>query len=176
MGSTSEMTAVRFDVNDAKLRESFLRHGMIDAIADLTEDAVPLWGHMNPQQMIEHLFWSFQCSTGVVVVPCHTPMSVLDRAKRFLYNDKYTPHEFKNPAIGENLPSLRFSTLAEAKAGLQKEVASFFERVRSVPSSMYVHPVFGPLGVEEWERSHFKHCYHHLSQFGIIDEAGTSRV
>jgi oxepin-CoA hydrolase/3-oxo-5,6-dehydrosuberyl-CoA semialdehyde dehydrogenase len=170
------MTAILFDVNDAKLRESFLSQVMFDAIAKLAEDSVPSWGHMTPQQMIEHLFWAFQCSTGVVDLPCYTPVSVLDRAKRFLYDNRHTPHEFKNPALGENLPSLQFSTLTEAREALQKEAVHFFEHFRSVPGAIHVHPIFGPLRAEEWERAHFKHCYHHLSQFGTIDMVGTTRT
>jgi len=168
------MTAIPFDVNDAKLRESFLSQVMFEAIAKLTEDTQPLWGKMTPQQMIEHLFWAFQCSTGAVDLPCYTPASVLERAKRFLYDNRHTPHELKNPAIGERLPSLQFSTLTKARAALQKEVFHFFDHFRAVPEAIHVHPLFGPLGGEEWQRSHFKHCYHHLSQFGTIDERGTT--
>jgi oxepin-CoA hydrolase/3-oxo-5,6-dehydrosuberyl-CoA semialdehyde dehydrogenase len=170
------MIFVPFDVSNAKLRESFLRQVMFDAVAKLTEDTLPLWGNMTAQQMIEHLFWAFQCSTGVVNLPCYTPASVLERTKRFLHDNRHTPHEFKNPAIGEKLPALHFSTLADARAALQKEVVHFFDHFRTVPDAIHVHPIFGPLGAEEWERSHFKHCYHHLSQFGSIDEVRTTRA
>jgi oxepin-CoA hydrolase/3-oxo-5,6-dehydrosuberyl-CoA semialdehyde dehydrogenase len=170
------MTAVPFDVNDDDLRESFLRRVMFDALTDLTEDTLSLWGTMTPQQMIEHLRWAFQCSTGIIELPCYTPGNLLERAKRFLYDNRQTPHQFKNPAIGENMPPLHFSTLADAKAGLQKEIIRFFDHFREVPDAIHVHPIFGPLEAQEWQRSHFKHCYHHLCQFGIIDERGTTSV
>jgi hypothetical protein len=32
-----------------------------------------------------------------------------------------------------------------------------------------MHPLFGPIGAEEWTRVHFKHAYHHLLQFALID-------
>ena len=35
-----------------------------------------------------------------------------------------------------------------------------------------VHPTFGPLAAEEWSRSHFKHVYHHLLQFGLLERDG----
>jgi hypothetical protein len=30
-------------------------------------------------------------------------------------------------------------------------------------------PVFGPIGYEEWHRTHYKHMHHHLLQFGLIE-------
>ena len=167
------MIAIPFDVNDEKLRKKFFDQLFTECIARLDENTIPLWGNMNPQQMIEHLVWAFECSTGTLEVLCRTQANLLERAKRFLYDNRPTPHEFKNPLLGENPPPFRFPSFVDAKGALQKEVAHFNDYFQKQPDAVHVHPVFGPLNAEEWHRSQFKHCYHHLLQFGIVNQEGT---
>jgi hypothetical protein len=167
------MTEISFDVNDEKLRETFFDLLLPDCIARLTETAPPLWGKMTAQHMIEHLLWAFECSTGTIDLPCYTPENLLQRAKRFLYDNRPTPQLFRNPLLGENPPPFRFTGFADAKSALRNEVTRFVDQFRQQPNALHVHPIFGPIGAEEWHRSHFKHCYHHLLQFGLIDQSGT---
>ena len=129
---------------------------------------------MTPQHMIEHLVWAFECSTGIIEVTCRTPENLLERVKKFLYNNQQTPHDFKNPLLGEIPPPFRFPSFANAKGALHKEAARFVDHFREQSNAIQVHPVFGPLCAEEWQRSHFKHCYHHLLQFGLINQIGTT--
>lgn len=167
------MTVIPFDVNDDKLRVRFFNQLLTDCIARLTENAPPLWGKMTPQHMIEHLVWAFECSTGTIEVPCCTPENLVQRAKRFFYDNRLTPRDFKNPLLGEDPPLLRFPGFGDAKAAMNKEHTRFVDHFREQPTAIHIHPIFGPLGAEEWQRSHFKHCYHHLMQFGLINEFGT---
>jgi len=168
------MIAIPFDVNDEKLRKKFYDQLFAECIASLAENTPPLWGKMTPQHMIEHLVWAFECSTGILEVPCRTPANLLERAKRFLYDNRPTPHEFKNPLLGENPPPFRFPRFADAKDALHKEVARFIDHFQEQPNAIHIHPIFGPLGAEEWRRSQFKHCYHHLLQFGLINQSATT--
>lgn len=124
--------------------------------------------------MLEHLIWAFECSTGKLLVRCHTPDSILERVKRFLYDNRPTPREFKNPELGDTPPEFRFANFEIARDRFKDELVHWLEYFREHPDSVHVHPVFGPLGREEWERSHFKHCYHHLLQFGLIEKGGSS--
>jgi oxepin-CoA hydrolase/3-oxo-5,6-dehydrosuberyl-CoA semialdehyde dehydrogenase len=169
----SDVITIPFEVNDKRLREQFFTRLLIEALADLDEHAPASWGNMTSQHMVEHLTWAFQCSTGALELPCHTPEKMLDRAKRFLYDNRETPHNFKNPVLGENPPLLQFPGFGEAKAALQKEVVQFLVHFREQPNAIHIHPIFGPLRAEEWQRAHFKHCYHHLLQFGVLDQHGT---
>ena len=162
------MTVIPFDVNDNKLREIFFNQHLADCITCLNENTASIWGKMNPQNMIEHLLWAFECSTGTIMLPCRTPEHLLERVKTFLHDNRPTPHNFKNPLLGENPPLLRFHSFDDAKNRLLKEIAHFVVHFREQPNAIHVHPVFGPLGAEEWQRSHFKHCYHHLQQFGSV--------
>jgi hypothetical protein len=81
------------------------------------------------------------------------------------------PHEFKILLPGENL-SFRFPSFAGAKGATHKEAARFADHFPEQPDAIHVRPLFGPLSAEEWQRSLFKHCYHHLLQFGLINKQG----
>ncbi len=162
------MMTILFDVNSEKLRTEFFHHQLSEAIVDLKESTPPSWGTMSAQHMIEHLVWAFRCSTGALELRCHTPEHLRDRTKRFLYDARPTPRCFKNPELGETPPPLEFSNLSDAQRALREEVILFCDHFRAYPKAIHTHPIFGPLSAEEWQRSHFKHCYHHLMQFGLI--------
>ena len=163
------VVTIRFDVNDAELREAFLRNLLLDALAPLSDNSNPLWGRMSAQQMVEHLGWAFELSTGQAHVDCLVPEAERERIRMFLYDNRPTPHEFMNPALVRGLPALRRASLVEAKASLRLEVDRFLYQSKMILSAVHTHPVFGPLGGEEWARTHFKHGYHHLLQFRLVD-------
>jgi oxepin-CoA hydrolase/3-oxo-5,6-dehydrosuberyl-CoA semialdehyde dehydrogenase len=165
------MSVIPFDVNDPSIRDAFLARQMFDCIDQLSEKATARWGNMTPQHMVEHLLWAFECSTETLNVSCSTPAHLLERAKRFLFDNRHTPHEFKNPLLGLTPPPFRFASFAESKTALQREVVRFYEHIREQPEAIHIHPIFGPLSADEMHRSHFKHCYHHLVQFGLIGGA-----
>jgi hypothetical protein len=167
---------VRFDVNDTELREAFLNRHFYDALESLSTDSLPQWGDMSAQHMVEHLLWAFMCSTGEITVPCRTPENLLDRIRRFLYDNRSTPRGFKNPLLGPAPPALHFKSLGDAVTALNQDVIRFTGHMLEEPLAIHVHPIFGPLGAEEWQRAHFKHCYHHLLQFGLIRDPGPESV
>jgi oxepin-CoA hydrolase/3-oxo-5,6-dehydrosuberyl-CoA semialdehyde dehydrogenase len=163
------MRVIPFDVNDADLRETFFRRLLFEALVRLRDDARPRWGRMTAQQMIEHLLWAFELSNGEAHVECPIPESQRPRLKPFLHDNRPTPREFMNPVLMTGLPPLRHKSLAEAVASLHTAVARFVRQTASTPDATHMHPVFGPIGMEEWARSHFKHSYHHLLQFGLVE-------
>jgi oxepin-CoA hydrolase/3-oxo-5,6-dehydrosuberyl-CoA semialdehyde dehydrogenase len=167
------MVSYPFDVNDKEIRTAFFDRVLVECIDKLDEHAQPEWGSMTPQHMLEHLLWAFEYSNGILDAACRTPEAVLERSRRFLHDNRPTPHEFKNPLLGDIPPPLKFRAFAEAQGAL-RDANSFFVRIHAgQPETVRVHPIFGPLSLEEWQRSHFKHCYHHLLQFGLIGETGS---
>jgi hypothetical protein len=162
------MIAVPFDVNDAGLRREFLRRTVPEVLAGLREDAEPSWGRMAAPQMVEHLLWAMELSTGRAETTCPVPEARREQAKAFLYDARPTPRDFANPVLTAGLPPLRCASLAEARAALAAETERFAAQAAAAPDAKRMHPVFGPIGPEEWERAHFKHAYHHLVQFGLI--------
>jgi hypothetical protein len=157
-----------FDVNDAAMREAFLREGLPLALAALTPATQPLWGAMGAQQMVEHLAWTFEISTGRVRVDCRFPPEKQQRYKAFLYVNSPTPRGVPNPELVTGLPALRHAGLDEARAAMQQEVERFLEQQAGTPELAYTHPLFGAIAAEEWSRTHYKHVQHHLLQFGLI--------
>ena len=167
------MNAIPFEVNDARIRHDFLNRLFPDAITGLKEETAAQWGKMTAQHMIEHLIWAFKLSTGSAKVICSTPPNLIQRTKRFLYNNNPTPRGFRNPVLNESPAPLQFNSLSRAKHVLHEELLLFFDHFQKSPDAIHVHPIFGPLGSEEWERTHFKHSYHHLLQFGLVMETGS---
>jgi oxepin-CoA hydrolase / 3-oxo-5,6-dehydrosuberyl-CoA semialdehyde dehydrogenase len=166
------MIRIPFDVKDADLRDRLLSRLLPNALLALREDARPAWGTMTAQHMVEHLAWVFEVSIGQANVECSVPEARRERWKAFLFDATPMPQEFRNPALTAGLPSLRHAGLAEARAALSRVVDRFLEQSRARPDASYTHPTFGPLVAEEWSRSHFKHVYHHLRQFGLIESEG----
>lgn len=166
------MIRIPFDVENADLRDRLLSRLLPDALLALREDAKPSWGAMTAQQMVEHLAWVFEISIGQATVECPVPEARRERWKAILYDATPLPVEFRNPALVAGLPPLRHRGLTEARAALARVVAEFLEQSRATPAATHIHPAFGPMSGEEWSRSHFKHVYHHLSQFGLIERDG----
>jgi len=158
------------------VRDAFLRRDLWDALANLREDAAPRWGRMSALQMVEHLSWVFHMSTGLAPVACLVPEGRRQRFKTLLHDDSEMPRQFRNPALAAGLPPTRHEGLEAAIATLRVDVARFLDQCRDAPAAVHTHPVFGPLDADEWSRSHFKHVYHHLLQFGLVHAVSVDGV
>jgi hypothetical protein len=159
---------VRFDVKDAARRESFLRDEFLALLAPLETTTPARWGGMSAQQMVEHLEWVFAISNGRVPVDCPVPEAERERVKPFLRSNMPTPRGFENPVLTGGLPPLRHPTLDAAKAALRAEAGRFLAAAAE-PDVPRTHPLFGPLGRDDWSRAHYKHAHHHLLQFGLVE-------
>jgi hypothetical protein len=94
------------------------------------------------------LYWTFQCSTDKIELPCHTPENLLERTRRFLYDDRETPQNLKNPLLGEIPIPCQFFRFSDTKIAIQTEVESILDHFRSEPTAIHIHPIFGPLDRE----------------------------
>jgi oxepin-CoA hydrolase / 3-oxo-5,6-dehydrosuberyl-CoA semialdehyde dehydrogenase len=164
------VASILFNVNDARVRDRFFRDVLGQSLSVLEPGTRPRWGAMTAQQMVEHLQWGFEVSTGRVTLECAVPEAKRARMKPFLFDDTPMMHGFRNPALAAGLPPLGHPRLDEARAALAVEVSRFLDYERASPAALHTHPVFGPITVEEWGRAHFKHAHHHLLQFGLIEE------
>jgi oxepin-CoA hydrolase/3-oxo-5,6-dehydrosuberyl-CoA semialdehyde dehydrogenase len=160
--------AVTFDVNNEEVRKLFLREIAPQALTTLRPDTQPSWGRMSAQQMVEHLTWAFELSTGRSRVECLIPIDQRERMKVFLYSNHPSPREFMNPALASGLPELKHSSLPGALATFDVARRHFLEFGELGPRAASTHPIFGPICEEEWSRVHFKHVFHHLQQFGLV--------
>lgn len=161
--------AITYDVNDAPARASFLDAIAPRLLAALRAEAPPGWGWMSAQQMVEHLSWVFDLSTGAAQVECNVWRAKQVLLKAFLYVNIHAPRHIRNPALEGGLPALRWPGLPEAIADWNRARRRFSEADEPARSTPFMHPVLGPLVHEEWSRFHFKHVYHHLLQFRLLE-------
>jgi hypothetical protein len=159
-----------WNVGDAAAREALLRAGMWEALAALRADTPARWGRMSAQQMVEHLEWTFACSTGTRTVGCFIPEELRPKYLAFLAHDRPTPQGFENPALTSGLPALAHAGFGAATAALKREVELYLSLAESSPGALRTHPLFGPIDAELWSRTHYKHVRHHFTQFGLYPD------
>jgi len=96
------------------------------------------------------------------------PAEEVDRRRVFLFSDKEYEKNIANPIFKDGTtPPLRKASLSDAIDQLEDEMLAFFDFHTENPGQIEVHPVFGPLDVDQWLLFQTKHMRHHLRQFGI---------
>jgi Protein of unknown function (DUF1569) len=155
-------------MNPAKY--DFIEKEFIPLLQNLAADAVPNWGKMQGQQMVEHVTDFFKVSSRQLEFPLLTPEEQLPLFKAFLLSDKAFRENTKAPAavLGEEPLPLKHADMQTAIARLQQSVDDFFAWFKEDPLQTTVHPVFGALNRDEWVQLHHKHVTHHLKQFGLL--------
>ncbi|GAA3944284.1 DUF1569 domain-containing protein [Chitinophaga oryziterrae] len=130
----------------------------------LTPDAVPLWGKMNPQEMVEHLTDQVEYTNGTKIPTCDKPAEEAYESKlRMLKSNKELP---KNVFLGE-LPALIYPDIETAVHQLMVALDDF-DAYFKIPGNTAIHGGFGPMDYNEWLIWHGRHFTHHLKQFGLI--------
>lgn len=146
----------------------FIKNKFIPLINILKGNETGKWGKMNSQQMVEHVTGFFKVSTNQLHFPLATPEKYLPKAKAFLLSDKEFRENTKAPVLPEEPLPIRFATMKDAVADLEKEIIFFFDTFEKEPNLITQHPVFGDLNFEEWVLLHYKHVRHHSKQFGLV--------
>ena len=139
-------------------------------IAKLSEETIPVWGTMTPQEMIEHLEYSFRIASGEIQdFEIETPEKILEKVHEFLYNHISMQPNYDAPKIfRERTFKLKHQNFALAKQSLldaYEEFELFFKENKDVRTK---NAVFGELNKFEWDLCHTKHLNHHFKQFGLI--------
>lgn len=141
------------------------REELNSLLTKLDPTAVPLWGKMKPQQMIEHLIGEVEYTNGKKIAVCTRPEQDAARDKNtFVYSDFRIP---KNVILGELPAFYRYNSLEISVKQLMKELEDFdgYFKQQSVTA---VHFSFGAMDHNEWLIWHSKHFTHHLEQFGLL--------
>lgn len=143
------------------LLEPSARAGILARVESVTADSRPQWGKMNVEQMLAHLVESMRMAVGELQTKSkklpirHPPLRQL-----FVY---WLPWPKGAPTAPELLPSDRRS-VEESKRELARLVALFGDRAAS--TEWPEHPAFGNLSRKGWGVLTWRHCDHHLRQFG----------
>lgn len=137
-------------------------------LKSLTETSPREFGIMSPQHMVEHLILTVKLSYGRIKIPEFEPNEKqLAQKHALIYSEITFPRGVRAPGLGDQLLELRFPNLEFAKFELIKGINDYFTFFEENPDSRTMHPRFGKLNHEEWERFHKKHIEHHFEQFGI---------
>lgn len=138
-------------------------------LKNLSNDTPSLFGIMTPQHMVEHLTVTVKISYNRIKIP-EFELSEKQMFQKSALLD--SPMEFpvgvKAPGLKhDELMPLRSSNLEEAKQQLISSLVAYNSFFEFDPNATTVHPRFGLLNYEEWQRFHPKHFKHHFKQFGI---------
>jgi hypothetical protein len=135
-------------------------------LANLKENAVPLWGGMKAQRMVEHLADIVRISNGKVKMDLLVPQEKVERMQQFLDSDKPMAKNVEVP-FAEKDVALRHSEMELAIDELVEEWVDFQECFEGDLEKKITHPYYGNLNFDQWKRVHSKHISHHFQQFEI---------
>ncbi|MBL7816777.1 MAG: DUF1569 domain-containing protein [Saprospiraceae bacterium] len=136
----------------------------------LKEETPALWGKMNAQQMIEHLYFVVSASNGRLnITPIADEAKLAYRKMRFYEKDFPMPRNFRPDFVPEEPAPTQFSNIEDAKMQLFAQLQRFDDYFAEHPGMTTIHPQFGALTYDEWVENHARHFRHHLTQFGLIE-------
>lgn len=133
-------------------------------IANLKADSRALWGKMSPSQAAAHLANTMEMAVG----DSNPPRMFLGRLvgrlviRRIVADDK---------RMMQNAPTSPYLLISDPR-DMEKErarLARLVEKFCSGREACTTHPhtFFGPMTADEWAILMYKHCDHHLRQFGV---------
>ena len=148
----------------------FLKHEVVPLLRTLKADQKPRWGKMDAQQMVEHMRDVFKAANGKIVLPLlNTDLERLAKMRAFLLTDQQFQENTKSGVMPEEPRPHKYTSIEEAIAKLEPEIADVFNVYAPDHSKILMHPAFGELDYELQIRYLDKHVRHHLRQFGLVD-------
>ena len=139
-----------------------------DSLKMLKGDTKPLFGKMTAQHMVEHLTITFKLSIGKIKYPPFTPSErALLSKNTLLFTDYEMPMGMTPPHDTGELYPLKYPDLEKSKEALLNTWDEYIAYYEKNEGASEVHPRFGHLTKDEWNRFHFKHMMHHFKQFGV---------
>jgi hypothetical protein len=138
------------------------RRELDQRIALLSPTLQPAWGKMTASRMVLHLTNSFRSATGeLAVAPMHSPLMYTPIKQLVIY---WLPFPKGVPTAAELLSGTPGEWSGDL-AGLLAALDRFTKRDRT--GSWPAHAAFGAMTGDQWRVLMYRHCDHHLRQFGI---------
>lgn len=132
----------------------------------LKPDQEPLFGIMTPQEMVEHLLFFVEISSGLhPQVQFFSDDRALKNKQYLIYGAQELSPGIKMPLLNGMPQELQYRDLGEACTALIQATVQFNHAAESPD---YVHPALGLMSRAEWQVFHDKHFTHHFKQFGLI--------
>ena len=144
------------------------RPQLLSLLMALDKLSLPLWGEMQPQQMVEHLIEQVKYANGKKTASSDVPAAEsLQQKQKWIYTDVEIP---KNVLLADLPRQLIYADIQTAIGQLMKELDNFDEFFKQ-PGATTIHGGFGPMTYQEWLIWHGKHFTHHFKQFDLIAAA-----
>ena len=138
------------------------RNATVHRIRLLHENTVALWGKFTAPRMIAHLSDSIRMGTGELAVAEKQSILRYSPLKQLIiYVAPFPKNVPTAPELLARAP-LAFRSEVEDLRRLLEQFA-----LRDPRAQWPRHPVFGAMSGGEWGALAYRHCDHHLRQFGI---------
>ncbi|NNK82020.1 MAG: phenylacetic acid degradation bifunctional protein PaaZ, partial [Flavobacteriaceae bacterium] len=142
-----------------------------DCLLKLTSDTKPKWGTMSPQQMVEHLEYTYRIASGEIQdFEITTPEKILEKVHNTLYNYQEMPREYDFPLADKSkIMQLKHEDLEAAKVKMLEARQEYLDYFKDHPEAKLINTVFGEMNRYEWYLLERKHLNHHFKQFNLLD-------
>ena len=154
---------------ELKDKTIFLLNKYTDLLRTIDPDTKPSWGVLSFQGMVEHMSDTVKNHSGKILLPLVTPLDKVEIYKAFAISDTPFKENTVNKLMGPEAPQLRFNTVTDAINELQSELEYFYEYFEKDPEKTTLNPFFGEMNFEDCVHLLYKHAWHHLKQFGAVD-------
>ena len=136
-------------------------------LQSLRADSPRQWGKMTPHQMICHLSDSFVGMMGGKAVSTKSNFFTRSIMKWGALKLPFPwPHGVKTmPEMDQEIGGTPPQEFEQDRPKLQQAIAQFTAPQRTF--AFTPHPIFGTMTEDEWMIWGYKHCDHHLRQFGL---------
>lgn len=142
---------------------------ILSYLNQLTPQHQPNWGKMSAQRMVEHLSDVINIANGENPQTLLVDEDKLPKMLAFLESDKPMAQNIEVPFAGKETP-VRHEELELAVDEFIDTFLNFEELFEKNPDLKTIHPYYGPLNFEQWQRLNAKHLTHHFTQFGLISD------
>jgi len=147
---------------------NFLKNEFPNLLKKLNPETKGAWGVLSAQGMVEHMAESFSQATGLNNQKLHTAPELVEKYKAYALSDKDFKPNTKNGLMSETPAPLLKSSMDEAIAELEKQIANFIQYFETNKGAIITNAFFGDLNFEEWTHLLHKHAVHHCKQFGLL--------
>lgn len=145
----------------------FLQFDFIQFLRELDSAAKPVFGKMNPQQMVEHFTWAVQIAYGKVPVAAINEGELAEKRYRWMMDPETS---FKDNTSNSLLPDeplkVQSPSMGDAIDDLEDAFAEFVAFFQKDASVKVLNSFFGELDYYEQVQLLYKHALHHCRQFG----------
>lgn len=148
----------------------FLKNEFSTLLRSISPDKAPLFGKMNPQQMVEHMAEYIRMGYGNPLISQRAYSDeIILKMNDFLRTEKPFRPNTPNPLMEETPAPPKLATYEDAVQDVEMAIKELFNAFAQKPELEISNPFFGNLDFYLTVQLLVKHAQHHLRQFGAID-------